>query len=138
MTDPKDDVETEVKIEMTDDKGKKVELTEGDIEQMLNDAITVVEIPLSAGEGRQLRQFAPNNYHLTFKTSVEGVQKIIDMVGDDDKKSVKKLFLGLMMAKLAGQAATMKRFIHAQQVQDGFDPDIIDWRKGEKSKIVGE
>ncbi len=137
MTDP-EVAETEVTIELTKDDGEKVELTEAAVEQMLNDAITVKEVTLSVGETRQLEQFHPNSYHLTFKTDIGGVQKVIDMVGEDARKPVKKMFLSLLMAKLAGQVASIKRFIHAEMVKDGFDPNSINWRKGGRAKVLGE
>ena len=130
--------EAEVTIEMTNDKGEKVELTEEAVEQMLNDAISVKEVTLSVGETRQLHEYQPNNYHLSFRTSIEGVQNVIDMVGEEGTKVVKKLFLSLLMAKLAGQVASMKRFIHAEMLKDGFNPNSIDWRKGERAKVTGE
>jgi len=138
MPDP-EATETEVTFAVTGEDGETVEVTQEEMTAMLGDNINVREVTVAVGETRQLHEFQPNNYHLTMRTDVSGVRDVVQTVGDDHKKAVKKLFLSLLIAKMAGQVASMKRFIHAEQVKDGFDVNSqIDWRRGEKEKILGE
>ena len=128
---------TEVTYEVTQD-GETVALTEDQLVERLNDVVNVSEVTVSVGETRQLREYQPNSYHVSFKTDVSGIADLVASVGEEGRKAAKKLFLSLLTAKMGGQIASMKRFIHAEQVKDGFDPNIIDWRKGEKEKVLGD
>ena len=135
MPDPE---ETDVEITVVDGEGAETKVAEDDITAALNAAINVREVVVAVGETRQLREYQPNSYHLTFKTELSGVADVITSIGDEDKKTVKKMFLSLLTAKMAGQVASMKRFIHAEMIKDGFEPNNIDWRRGEKEKVLGD
>jgi len=132
-----EETQEETKFGITGADGETVEVSEDDMMIRLNDLVNVKDVTVSVGETRQLREYQPNNYHVSFKTEVGGVAALIASVAEEGRKACKKLFLSLLTAKMAGQVASMKRFIHAEMVKDGFDKNTIDWRKGEKEKVLG-
>ena len=131
------DSEEKVELEMFMEDGQSKKVSEEELTKMLSDEINVVEVTASFGISCQIKEYHPHTKHMSFKNALR-TQNIAKLFKDDERKQVSKMASGMLFAKIAAQGAAAHRAMMTEFIKDGFDPNILPWRTGEREKVMGD
>ena len=103
-------------------------LTEAEFTQRVRDLIITREFTVSVGETRQVRQYEPNNYHMSVKIGIDGLSEFIAQVADQEQRGILTgMALGQLTGRVKGMIGYMKHQLHEEQQADNIPR--IDWRQ---------
>ena len=125
-----------VNFELETPEGETTSRTEDEVTAMLNDEINVVEVTASFGISCQIKEFHPHTKHMSFKNEIR-TSDVASKFKPEERKAINKMSSAMLFAKIAAQGAAAHRAMMTEFIKDGYDPNILPWRRGEKEKVMG-